>query len=336
MEQKYYIGIDISKEKVDICVMTGTYENVETCICINRITALKYYFNKLLSRLKVTPQEVLVCCESTGIYGRPLERVCVAMNLPLWVELAIKIKNARAELRGKTDAKDAARIADYARRNEDKVRLYQEPPQSVRSLQTLLSSRDSLLLQANQLKQQLKEAQACDMEKYKLLQFCYGKPLKTLTGQLQEIEAEIAAIKEQDVEMKANAALIKSIPGIGDQTALHFIVYTRNFTTFQTANHLACYVGVAPFPEQSGKVKKPDRVSHFANHKLKKLLHLAAMAAIRSKGEIRDYYQRKVKEGKSKMLVLNNVRNKLIKRMYAVLKSRQPYTPNKSEPALVL
>jgi transposase len=70
---------------------------------------------------------------------------------------------------------------------------------------------------------------------------------------------------------------------------------------------------------------KKARVSGFANKKLKKLLHLAAMAATRKKGELKEYFIRKVKEGKSKMLVLNNIRNKLIGRMFAVIKRKTPY-----------
>jgi len=49
------------------------------------------------------------------------------------------------------------------------------------------------------------------------------------------------------------------------------------------------------------------------------LLHLAAMGPIRSKGELQDYYQRKVREGKNKMSVLNAVRNKLILCVYFVI-----------------
>ena len=130
--------------------------------------------------------------------------------------------------------------------------------------------------------------------------------------------------------------LIKSIPGIGEQTALNFVVYTRNFTAFDTANHLACYAGVAPFPDESGTIVRRAKISGFANKKLKRLLHLAAMAAIRVQGELRNYYIRKVSEGKNKMLVLNNVRNKLIHRMFAVLERQEPYVSVKVEQSLAL
>jgi len=55
---------------------------------------------------------------------------------------------------------------------------------------------------------------------------------------------------------------------------------------------------------------------------------LAAMSAIRSKGELQDYYLRKVADGKNKMLVLNAVRNKIIHRIYAVIRRGEIYNKN--------
>lgn len=52
------------------------------------------------------------------------------------------------------------------------------------------------------------------------------------------------------------------------------------------------------------------------------------MSSIRANGELRDYYQRKVDEGKNKMLVLNAVRNKIIHRIYAVVRRGQKYEKN--------
>lgn len=49
------------------------------------------------------------------------------------------------------------------------------------------------------------------------------------------------------------------------------------------------------------------------------------MSAIQVNGELQMYYQRKVAEGKNKMLVLNAVRNKLIHRVYAVVRRGEKY-----------
>jgi hypothetical protein len=49
------------------------------------------------------------------------------------------------------------------------------------------------------------------------------------------------------------------------------------------------------------------------------------MRVIQLKGEMQDYYKRKVEEGKSKMSVLNAISNKIIARMYAVIENNKPY-----------
>jgi hypothetical protein len=56
-------------------------------------------------------------------------------------------------------------------------------------------------------------------------------------------------------------------------------------------------------------IRGKTRVDHHARKSLKTLLHLAAMSALQVKGELQDYYQRKVNEGKNKMLVINALRN---------------------------
>ena len=61
---------------------------------------------------------------------------------------------------------------------------------------------------------------------------------------------------------------------------------------------------------------------------LKKLLHLSAMRVIQLDGELKEYYQRKVAEGKNKMATLNAIRNKLIHRVCAVVKQKRNYVPD--------
>ena len=84
--------------------------------------------------------------------------------------------------------------------------------------------------------------------------------------------------------------------------------------------------GVVPFEYTSGKsVRAKPRVHFMANKKLKKQLHMCAISSIRAEGELKEYYERKVAEGKNKMLVINNVRNKLIHRICACIKNNKLY-----------
>lgn len=325
MKQKYFIGVDISKKKVDVACIDSSFKAHLEKEVANSEEKLVKFFETIVKKLSCNRDEVLICCEETGIYSRPLEKACIQMKMSLWVESAIKIKRASSSLRGKSDSMDALRIADYACRYSDKQRLYSEPSNENKELQIYLNARETIIDEITRMQVQLKETKTHDQQKYRILKTCFTKPISCLKRQLQEIEIKIDALVKGNTEMKANAELITSIPGIGKQNALQFMVYTRNFTAFANAKHLACYTGVAPFPNESGTVIKRARVSAFANKKLKKLLHLAAMAAIKSKGELKEYYIRKVSEGKNKMLVLNNIRNKLIARMFAILKRKEPY-----------
>ena len=151
--------------------------------------------------------------------------------------------------------------------------------------------------------------------------------LKSISKSIIKAEEKIRELIKQDKEILQNYELITSIPGIGSQNAINMVIATNNFKAFSSAKHLACYAGVVPFQNQSGTIIKRERVSKMANKTLKKLLHMAAMAAIRVDVEIKAYYKRKVEEGKNKMSVLNAVRNKLVQRIMAVLKRKTPYVP---------
>jgi transposase len=331
MKQIYFIGIDVSKKKVDVAVINSANEILAEKVVCNDRRKLTNFISAFMRKQKAVTEQVLICCEDTGVYSKPLKDICHEQGWSLWVENAYKIKKAASDIRGKSDRKDALRIAEYALRYQDRQHLYAEPGELQNKLQTLLGARETLLDQTKRIKQQLSETKAFDPARHKLLTDCYKKTLRTLEKEFKAIEQQIWELVEQHKELSGNVDLLRSIPGIGLQSALNFIVYTRNFTTFNSAKHLACYAGVVPFPNQSGTMHKRDRVSSFANKKLKKLLHLAAMAATKVKGEIQQYYIRKVKEGKNKMSVLNAIRNKLVKRMFVVVQRQSPYVVTKEE-----
>lgn len=325
MKQIYYIGVDISKEKVDIAIINQDYQLLMEKVVRNQDSSLAVFFRIILKKLKAEKEQFLVCCEETGIYKMPLQRTCTEFGFCLWVEQALKIKRASTSIRGKSDRQDALRIADYACRYSDKKNIYLAPEKSNTTLQILVHARETIMGQIIRLKQQLTESKQFDKEKYMLLKECFQVSLNTLKKQLLQIEKKIDGVVKSCVVTTQNMKLLESIPGVGRQTALQFIIYTQNFKAFKSAKHLACYAGVAPFLNESGTIIKKAKVSSFANKKLKRILHMAAMASIRTKGELKEYYIRKVADGKNKMLVLNNLRNKIIKRMFAVINRKSEY-----------
>jgi transposase len=128
--------------------------------------------------------------------------------------------------------------------------------------------------------------------------------------------------------LKENYLLITSIKGVGMQTAIAMIIHTNNFAGFQTARQLAAYCDCAPFPNKSGTVDKGNYISRLAKRELKVLLSQCTVSSIRHNRELSAYAQRKIAAGKAKRVVVNNVRNKLIQRIFAVATSKIPYCGN--------
>lgn len=121
-------------------------------------------------------------------------------------------------------------------------------------------------------------------------------------------------------------SLLKTIKCIGDQAALILIVYTEALTKFQNARQFAAYCGVAPFPNRSGSsLKGKTRVSHLANIKIKSLLDTCTKLSICYNMEIKNYYYRRLAEGKNKMSTVSIIRNKLLSRVFAVINRYTPY-----------
>jgi len=130
----------------------------------------------------------------------------------------------------------------------------------------------------------------------------------------------------EDNELKEMYRLIVSIKGIGRMSALLVIIYTNRFTKFKTWRKFASYCGTAPFPYQSGtSINGRSKVSHFANKQIKSMLNMCAISAIQHNTEMSLYYQRRTEQGKNKMSTLNIIRNKLIARIFAVVKRGTAY-----------
>jgi transposase len=330
MNQKYFIGIDVSKEKLDCALILSDYKVVTECIIPNNRKKIKSFLKGVLKGRKIQADQLVVCCETTGVYTVPLRKICIELNIGLWEEHAYRIKKASSDMRGKSDRKDAMRIADYSVRYQDKMVPYKEPSDVIRALDQLAKVRDTFITQKVAMENQLNETESHDPETFKALSKHFKPMIAHIESQLKKIDLEIQDLLNQNEDIQQNIELMKGIPGVGKQTALQFVIYTHNFTLFESAKHLACYAGVVPFQNESGTVVKRPRISKMASQKLKSLLHLAAMSAVRSKSELKAYYIRKVAEGKNKMSVLNAVRNKIVHRIWAVIERQSPFLPQEN------
>ena len=96
-----------------------------------------------------------------------------------------------------------------------------------------------------------------------------------------------------------------------------------------SGKQLANYAGVVPFDNTSGtSIKGKSRVHFMANKELKSLLTMGALSAIQVYPEFTDYYERKIKEGKKHLQVINAIKNKMLLRVASVVNHQKDYVDN--------
>jgi transposase len=325
---KNYIGVDISKNWLDFAIIRSKQPTEFITYHVdNTINGLKELKRQLRSENILLNKETLVVMEHTGIYKRTLLDFLITQRCKICVDVALRIKKSFGIQRGKSDKIDAKRIAKYAMDKAQELKIWNEPRKSLLVLKDLLSNRDRVMKLKTAAEVPLHE-----MERYypkadmKFLMSLNQSCISGINESLSGIDEAIKKLVQADEKINHQVKLITSVKGVGPITAYYLICDTHEFTLFDKAAQLASYVGVAPFEYQSGSsISGRKRVHPFANKKLKSLLHMGALTAIRGKNEIRQYYDRKVAEGKPKMSVLNAIRNKIVKRVVAVVKRNSPY-----------
>ncbi len=322
-EFKETVGIDVSKETLDARLhKKGAYLKVENS---------KKGFSILLQWVKETTElpveNVLWCFEHTGMYSLNLSTFLAEKNIPFVMVSALEIKKSLGIVRGKNDKVDAARIAQYAYEKREKIKLTLLPSTKLIQLKELLSLRERMVVQRAGYISSLKEFKFLFPKSHNPQLFkTQENIIKVLDQNIKSLEKEILELIESEPEIKKVYSLITSVVGIGLILAANLIVTTNRFTSFENSRKLACYSGVAPFKKQSGKsIKSNARVSHYANKKMKALLDRAAHSAIQHDPELKIYYERRIAKGKSKMSTINIVRNKILHRVFAVVKRGTPY-----------
>lgn len=328
MEKKFdnYLGIDVSKETFDAAlILQGNKEKIYCAKFSNDATGLRDFF-KWLKKWNTDPLKTLFCMEHIGIYARLIIKEILLHGGHLWIEMSLKIIRSMGIQRGKNDKIDAQRIALYACKNSEEAVIYTAPRDCVEKIRLLLGQRDKLVQAKVMLVQQGEEIEPFDKAMAKLYRSNFKLTISAIEKDLLKIEAAMKEVIQSDERLKELFRLATSVPGIGTITALFMICFTNEFTLYQNSRQLACYCGIAPFEHTSGKsIRLKPKVHHMANKIMKKQLHLCALSASSADPEMREYFQRKVLEGKNKMLVINNIRNKLIHRVCAVINRNSPY-----------
>jgi len=320
--KKEVLGVDISKLTIDVYL----HVNQSHELFDNNAAGFKKLISWLKSK-KINVEDLLICFEHTGMYSFELANFLTNKKISYVMESAIQIKRSMGMVRGKSDRVDAMRIADYAYRRRDKLKFTVLPSKLIYKIQKLLSIRETMVKQRACYKVTIQEnSRILVKAEHKCFFNSQTKMVKSLTAHICKVEEEIKMIIRSDAKLSNTYDLITSISGIGFVVASYFISTTSCFTKFENGRKYACYCGTAPFEYSSGtSIHLKTRVNPMANKKMKSLLNMAARSAITCDPELKEFYHRKVEQGKNKMSALNTIRNKIIHRVFAVVNRGTPY-----------
>ncbi|QQL50150.1 IS110 family RNA-guided transposase [Mucilaginibacter ginkgonis] len=324
---KYFIGIDISKNKLDLVILKD-YALLKHEVIANTKQDIKDAIPRIKKLCGQPFSKMVFGFEHTGFYGNYLVDFLLKKRAQFVIENASQIRSSLGNIRGKNDIVDALRIAQYLYRNREHLKFWEPKRPIIDQLSALSTLRTRLITIQKALTTPIAEGtRFSNTTSAKQLKALCHSSIEAVSKEVKKINEEISILIVGDSKLNHLINIITSVPGVGVTTASQIIITTNEFKTIANGKKFACYAGVVPFLKSSGIVNGKARVSKMANHKMKSLLHLCALAAVRTKNsELNVYYKRKVAEGKNKLAVFNAVRNKIVLRIFACVTNDRLYS----------
>lgn len=320
-EKQHFIGCDVSKSTLDLAIHERqTNPRSFKHIKVSNDPAGFKETLKWFRDNKLKKEDIVVAMEHTGVYSLAFGDFLTKKGIDFCMLHPVAVKRSCPQGRSKTDKDDSQYIADYVYTQREKLQPSTPEDPQIRKLRALASERSAVVRNRTALMNHAK-AQT-DPQITKRLK----ETIAYLSSHIKAIEKQIQAVIEDSPEIKENYELLVSIPGIGMINAVNTIISTGNFTKFQTARQYAKFCGVSPISKQSGtSIHGGDHVIKACHGEYKALLSQGAKRAVMFDPEIKAYYNKKIKEGKSYGCVLNAIKFKLICRMFAVIRRKKPY-----------
>ena len=307
-KEVFWVGIDVGSKEVWASV-TG----LKPRPFAHSASGIKQLQSWLKERSLECP--VRFCLEGTGVYS-----VSVASLLMRVRGTSVSIVNpaqikafANAQLRRcKTDRLDAEVIRQFAEANHPPA--WEPPTKSQRQLYELVQLRDQICSEIRQWENRRHSRRFLE-DVPKLVVQTQQSLLRSLKRQLAKVEAAIKAFVAQDANMAQQVALLTTIPGIAQQSAVQLIAYGQQWLTHKTAKALIAHSGLAPHPRQSGtSLNSRGSLDKRGNQRIRKALYMPTVVAIQHNPIIKDFYSRLITRGKPKMVAMIAAMKKLERR----------------------
>lgn len=304
-----YIGIDISKRNMDVCVRsTGEVFRVT-----NDVSGFKALKKNILFY-----KGALIAMEATGGYESEVVFFLQKIGFAVAVINPRQVRNfgkAVGKL-AKTDRIDAGIIAHFAEaiKPEPKKVASQEE----KGLSEAQQRRRQLVDMMTMEKNRLAKAKG-SMNKYIL------KTLKFLEKQLVEIEKELAQQISKNADWVAQKKLLCSVKGVGEVTATALIAGLPELGKV-THKEIAALVGVAPLNKDSGNYQG-KRCIWGGRAEIRTSLYMATLVAVKFNPPLKRFYEKLSLKGKKKKIALVACMRKLLTILNAMIKNGTPWEP---------
>lgn len=313
---KVIVGVDIAKD---------TFEAAFLAEGTGRVTAQRSYPNtckghKQLIRQAACHDHAHVVMEATGNYHRRLSKALLEADLLQSIVNPLQVKRfGQMKLRRhKTDKSDAVLLAQYGHEQKPSSKDQPREPaqEQIKQINTLI---EQLTKQQTALKNQQHAASQ--------LPDAAGVCEEVLQEQLRQVEKSLQKLKAEQERLARQEfthvkELAESVVGVGTRTTCTLIAYAGDLSSFDTHKQLSAFMGMNPVVRQSGQLEKAAHISKQGHKRLRTLFYMAAQSARRYNNACRALYERLIRRGKAKKVALIAVANKLVKQVFAVVKSQ--------------
>ena len=224
--------------------------------------------------------------------------------------------------RTKTDKADAVLIARFCQMHQPPAWTPLSP--QVQQLQGLIRRLEHLEEMSLMEENRLASGGLCapvqaDLEEH----------IADLKARIEKTRRQIKDHIDQHPDLKHQARLLESIPGIGAATAALLLAELGDVSLFNSARQVAAFAGLVPRIRESGtSVRGRARLSKVGSSRLRKSLYFPAITALRFNPLIKAFGLRLSAQGKPKMLIIGAAMRKLLHLAYGVLKSQVPFHPD--------
>ena len=308
MENTRFVGIDISKDQLDVCVRPDG----EVLVLARDGDGIKALIERLRS---LTPQ--IVVLEATGGFEAPVAAALADAGIAVAVVNPRQIRDfARATGRlAKTDELDAAAIAHFAEAIKPEVRPLLD--EQAREFKALMARRreivDMIVRERNRLGQAVAKRVVKDIKAH----------LRFLAHRLEGIDEDIDGAVRGSPIWRAKEDLLRSVPGVGPQTARTLLAEMPELGAL-SRRKVASLAGLAPMNRDSG-AWRGKRTIQGGRRSVRAILYMAALVASRRNPVFKTYYQHLIANGKAKKLAILAIARKLLVALNAILRDNTPW-----------